>query len=100
MKRGIATLMGIVVAGSLAWGSGVVAQTPPAAPAPAAAKQLEGTVKSVDATGKKLTLADGTEFMIPAGAKVSRAELKPGTAVKVSYEEQGGQKIVKGVEVK
>lgn len=99
------TSRGMVVAvaiGSLIWTAAAVAQTQaPASGAPAApaamGKQIEGQVKSLDPTGKKLTLADGTEFTIPAGVKVERAELAPGAMVRVAYEEQNGQKILKQI---
>jgi Cu/Ag efflux protein CusF len=104
MSRG---LTAVALVGSLVWVSGVAAQTQapapsqsaPAAPAAPAAmdKQSEGKIKNVDPSGKTLTLADGTTFMIPSG--VSVAELKPGATVKVAYQEKGGQKILTHVEV-
>src|SRR5262245_54627658 len=108
MKTVWTTLIAVVAAGSLVLASGVVAQTQaPAQPAPAPGaapggaagmdKHLEGQVKMFDAAGKKLTLADGTEVMVPPTVKT--ADLKPGAKVKVSYEEKGGQKVAKQVEV-
>jgi Cu/Ag efflux protein CusF len=98
----------VVLAGSLAWVSGAAAQAPAPAPAQKApgaiapsatqAKELQGQIKSVDPTGK-LTLADGTQLMIPESVQVARAELKPGARVKVAYEEKGGQKVVTHLEV-
>jgi hypothetical protein len=100
-------LTATVVAGSLVWASGAMAQmqTPPLQVAPGGAapraveKQIEGQIKSVDPSGKTLTLADGTEFTIPGTVKVLRTELQPGANVKVAYEEQGGAKIIKHLEV-
>ncbi len=105
MKRMFVILAAVVTAGSLAWVTGAAAQTQaPAQSAPAAPaameKQLEGQIKSLDPSGKKLTLADGTELMIPETVKITKAELKPGAMVKVAYEEKGGQKIVKQLEVR
>jgi Cu/Ag efflux protein CusF len=108
MKGVFAALTATVVAGSLVWASGTMAQmqTPsptqaaPGAAAPGAMeKQVEGQIKSVDPSGKKLTLADGTELTIPTTVKVTRTELQPGTSVKVAYEEQGGAKVIKHLEV-
>src|SRR5215472_8882437 len=76
------------------------APAPPAATAPAGTEMsIDGTVKSLDASGKMLTLQDGTQLMIPADVKISRTELKAGATVRVSYEEKGGQKVVKTLEV-
>src|SRR5262245_3740790 len=108
MKSMWTMLIAVLVAGSLVWATGVVAQTQaPAQPAPATGgasggaagmdKQIEGQVKAFDAAGKKLTLADGTEVMIPATVKTT--DLKPGAKVKVSYEEKGGQKVAKQLQV-
>lgn len=108
MKGVRAALTATVVAGSLVWASGATAQMQTPSPAPAAPgtaapgameKQVEGQIKSVDPSGKKLTLADGTELTIPASVKLSRTELQPGANVKVAYEEQGGAKIIKHLEV-
>src|SRR6266851_5022906 len=46
-----------------------------------------------------LILEDGTKLMIPATVKVERQALQPGAEVKVSYEDQGSQKIVTSIEV-
>ena len=53
---------------------------------------MEGKIAKV--SGAKVTLADGTELMIPSGVKVQRAHLKPGATVKASFEVRDGQKIV------
>ena len=37
--------------------------------------------KIVNVSGAKVTLADGTELMIPSTVKVQRADLKPGATV-------------------
>ena len=110
--KGVAVLTATVVAGSLVLASVAMAQmqTPPKSPSPAQVapgaaapgameKQLQGQIKSVDPSGKTLTLADGTEFTIPSTVKVLRTELQPGANVKVAYEEQGGAKIIKHLEV-
>lgn len=64
------------------------------------AKQIEGKVRDLDPTGTKLTLADGTELMIPDAAKFLRAELRPGATVTVTYEELNGHKVVQHLQVK
>jgi hypothetical protein len=40
-----------------------------------------------------VTLDDGTMLTIPPTLKVEKQALKPGTSVKASYEEKGGQKV-------
>ncbi len=63
------------------------------------AADIEGKIKSVDPTGRVLTLEDGTSLMIPATMKVDRKDLKPGADVKASYEDKGGAKVVTSIEV-
>jgi Cu/Ag efflux protein CusF len=96
MRALFATLTAIAVLGALVIAPAVMAQTQ--APA-AAAKTIEGKVMTVDPTGKSLTLDDGTKLTIPESAKFSRADLKPGAAVKAAYEERDGQKILTNLEV-
>ena len=95
MKAVLASLTAIAVLGALLVAPVVIAQTA----APAAAKTIEGKVMIVDPAGKSLTLDDGTKLTIPESAKFSRADLKPGAAVKAAYEEKDGQKILTNLEV-
>ncbi|MBI4636391.1 MAG: DUF1344 domain-containing protein [Candidatus Rokubacteria bacterium] len=76
---------------------------PPAAGAPAEKPEtpgvqkelrVEGKIKSVDASGKEVTLEDGTKLMIPDRVKVRRDALKEGAMIRASYEEKDGQKVV------
>lgn len=89
MKALFATLTAIAVLGALVVAP-VMAQQ---------AKTIEGKVMAVDPGGKSLTLDDGTKLTIPESAKFSRADLKPGAAVKAAYEERDGQKILTNLEV-
>jgi ribosomal protein S1 len=57
------------------------------------AADVQGKIKSVDATGKMVTLDDGTKLMIPPTLTVEKQALKPGANVKASYEEKDGQKV-------
>jgi len=103
MRSRVASLIAILAAVSVAWVPVTMAQQAPAPPAPAPAmaeKTIEGKIKSVDPTGKSVTLADDTKLMIPDTVKVSRADLQAGATVKVSYEEKGGQKVVTKLEIK
>ena len=95
MKALFASLTAIAVLGAL-----VVAPVMAQTQAPAAgAKTIEGKVATVDPMGKSVTLDDGTKLMIPETARFSRADLKPGAAVKAAYEERDGQKILTNLEV-
>jgi len=58
---------------------------------------VEGTIAKV--SGAKVTLADGTELMIPSDVRVQRADLKPGATVKASFQQQGAQKVVTAIVV-
>ena len=81
MTRGSALLRVAVVAV-------VIALTPPAW-----AADVEGKIKSVDASGRVVTLDDGTQLTIPQTLAVERKALQPGASVKATYEERDGHKI-------
>ena len=97
MKALFAALVAIVVFGALVVAPVMAQQAP--APAAGAAKTVQGKVMAVDPSGKSITLDDGTKLTIPESAKFSRADLKPGAAVKAAYEEKDGQKIVTNLEI-
>jgi Cu/Ag efflux protein CusF len=63
------------------------------------AQEIHGKVRDVDPTGTKLTLADGTELLIPEAVKFLRAELRPGATVTATYEELNGHKVVQHLQV-
>jgi len=58
----------------------------------------EGTIQSVNPDAKTLTFADGTEFT--AGEGVALDTLKPGSNVRVSYDDVGGKKMITGVQMR
>jgi Cu/Ag efflux protein CusF len=101
MKAVFAALVAIAVFGALVVAPVMAQQAPAQAPAPAAgaAKTVQGKVMAVDPSGKSITLDDGTKLTIPESAKFSRADLKPGAAVKAAYEEKDGQKILTNLEI-
>ena len=57
------------------------------------AADVEGKIKTVDPSGKMVTLDDGTKLTIPPTLSVEKKALQPGANVKASYEEKGGQKV-------
>jgi Protein of unknown function (DUF1344) len=57
------------------------------------AGDVQGKIKSVDPSGKTVTLDDGTMLTIPPTLKVEKQSLKAGASVKAKYEEKGGQKV-------
>ena len=57
------------------------------------AADVQGKIKSVDPSGKMVTLDDGTQLMIPPTIKLEKQALQPGANVKASYEEKNGQKV-------
>jgi len=106
--KAISLLIGLMVSALVIIAVGTsLAQTPsgaqapaPQAPAPGLSgdvKQVEGTIQKV--SGATLTLADGTQLTLPSSLSIRRDELKPGAAVKASYEEKSGQKMVTAIEV-
>jgi Protein of unknown function (DUF1344) len=63
------------------------------------AADVQGKIKSVDPSGRMVTLDDGTQIVIPATLTVEKAALKPGATMKASYDEKDGQKIAKSLTV-
>jgi hypothetical protein len=66
----------------------------------AQSKAVESTIQSVDAASGTITLADGTRLVIPKTLLVPSAQLKPGTKINADYEEKGGQKVAKSIQIK
>jgi hypothetical protein len=65
----------------------------------AVAADIEGVIKSVDPSGRMITLEDGTQLTVPATAKVEAGALKPGSHVKASFQSQGTAKVVTAIQV-
>jgi len=63
------------------------------------AADVEGKLKSVDATGRVLMLDDGTRLMVPPTVQIERRALQPGAQVKASYEERSGEKVITAIEI-
>jgi Cu/Ag efflux protein CusF len=61
------------------------------------AADVKGTIKTIDATARVLTLDDGTQLSVAEG--VSMEKLKEGAVIKASYEERDGKKIATAIEV-
>jgi hypothetical protein len=70
----------------------------PAAPAAPMAKEIEGKVKSVDMAKKTVTLEDGTTLVVNDASELT--DVKPGSMIKASYAERGGQKVATSLDVK
>jgi len=63
------------------------------AQAQAEEKMIVGHVQSVDETGTKVTLTDGTRLVTPPGSVVGPG-VRPGTMVVGMYREENGNKIL------
>jgi hypothetical protein len=57
-------------------------------------KMLVGQVQTVDETGTKITLTDGTKLLTPPGSVVRPGALQEGTMVVAMYREENGDKIL------
>ena len=53
------------------------------------ADDVQGKVKSVDPSGTKVTLEDGTQLTIPGNLDLRGKALKPGADVSVTYADRG-----------
>ncbi len=110
MKRVFATLVALLLAGSAAWADettpitkdqpGQALEGSSAKPQATMANEIEGKIKSMDRSGKNMTLVDGTKLTIPDSLKLERGALKKGAMVKATYEEKGGQKVATWIEVR
>jgi len=74
----------------------VLGLAPAVALAQAQAKEmmLVGQVQSVDETGTKITLTDGTKLLTPPGSVIRPGDLEEGTMVVAMYREENGDKIL------
>ena len=103
-RRIFLLLVALLVALPIGWVGEIHAQMGPqvvqgAAPGASQTKQVEGKIKSVDPSGRMLTLDDGTQLTLPPTANIQRETLKEGALVKASYEERSGQKVVTSMQV-
>ena len=57
----------------------------------AAAEEISGKVQAMDVPSRTILLDDGNAYVIGEG--VAMDALKPGTEVKVSFEEKNGQRV-------
>lgn len=108
MKRAFASLVALFLAGSSAWAGQMTPprKDQPGAPTMAAAqpgapmeKEVEGKIKTLDTSGKSVTLEDGTKLTIPDSLKAARGTLKEGAMLKATYQEMGGEKVLTSIQV-
>ena len=71
-------------------------QQQPTAAQPGQEIQAEATVATVDQTSLTLSTEEGDEYTLAEGNLVR--DLQPGTKVRITYQEQGGQKRVTHIE--
>ncbi len=99
-RRILLILVALLVAVPVGWVSEIQAQAgAPGAPGAGRTLEVEGKIKSVDPSGRMVTLEDGTQLTIPPALNVPRDSLKEGAIVKASFEERGGQNIVTSMRV-
>ncbi len=102
-RRFFRILIALLVAMPIGWAGDIHAQTGPSiaqgAPGTGQTMQVEGKIKSVDPSGRMVTLDDGTQLTIPPTVNIRRETLKEGAIVKASFEEQAGQKVVTSMQV-
>jgi Protein of unknown function (DUF1344) len=63
-------------------------------------RMLVGQVQSVDETGTKITLTDGSKLLTPLGSVIRSRALQEGTTVVAMYVEENGDKIVTKLSLK
>jgi len=92
----------VVAAVPIGWAGQVQAQGAPQGAQPtgptADAQLVEGKVAALDPSRKTLTLEDGTQLTVPAGAQLP-PDVKEGSIIRASFEEHAGQKVLIGLDV-
>ena len=63
--------------------------------AAAGADEASGRIEAMDVQSRTILLDDGNAYVLSEGIAIE--SLQPGNEIKVSYEEEGGQKVVKEV---
>jgi hypothetical protein len=58
--------------------------------------EVEGRVR--DVRGEQVTLSDGTLLTVPK-SQAQKEEIKPGSMIKVTYQERDGKKIVASLRI-
>ena len=86
----------LIVAGLVA----VLGVAPAFALAQAQQQMAVGQVQSVDETGTKITLTDGTKLLTPLGSVIRPRALQEGTTVVAIYLEENGDNIVTKLSLK
>lgn len=74
--------------------------TPGTTPPQGSGQVIEGQVKSVDPSGRAITLMDGTTLVPPPGQAVRPGVLAEGDTVVARYTEQNGDKVLTDLAVK
>lgn len=104
MRCALALLAILLVVGPPAWAQntppmpmtlGPAVEPTPAEPRDPQAMAVQGRIKSLDQSGKTLTLEDGTTLAIPES--VATNALEEGARVIATYEEKNGQKVATSV---
>ncbi len=62
------------------------------------ADDVQGKIKTVDPSGTRVTLEDGTQLTIPGN--LDTKALTPGADVRVTYADRGSDKVVTSIEVR
>ena len=96
-RRIFLILLALLVAMPVGWVGELQAQA--GAPGAMGRMEVEGVIKSVDPSGRLVTLEDGTQLTIPPALNVRREALREGAIIKASFEERGGQKVVTSMQV-
>ena len=95
-------LLVAVIATAVPIGGAVQAQAqgaPQGSPSMGAGAQIvQGKITALDPAKGMLTLEDGTQLTIPAGAQLP-PDIKEGSIIRASFEEHAGQKVLIGLDV-
>jgi hypothetical protein len=106
MERTIVILVAFVLTALPAWAGQMAPVSPnqsPAmknAPAQPETREVEGKIKNVDQSGRRVILEDGTALTIPDALKTKLPFLRSGATVRATYKDMGGDKVAMSLEVR
>src|SRR3974377_1697197 len=93
----LVVMVTLLMAGTVVYAQTAMPDKYPNSTTPSTGKMAEGVIADIDARHQRLRLQDGEQFVLPPSfAETSPPEV--GEQVEVTYEEVGGQKIVRSID--
>ncbi len=94
----LVAMVALLMAGAPAYAQTAIPDQSATSATPMTEKAVDGVIADLDVVNHTLTLQDGEQFTLPPFISES-ATPQPGEQVEVTYVEEGGQKIVRSIDV-